>query len=954
MGSILFNCALNSNNQFMKMIFRKQPASRLLSALPLPRPAIRPTTGGASTRVCRRFLPGLLCLFLAFMAQAAPGDLDTSFAGTGRTNVGFGFGQDYGRVVVVQPDGKVVVAGTAGLLLPNGNNLAVVRYDTNNVLDPSFANGGKLVAAISSSTNVSLQLHISAIQIQPDGRLVAAGDVYDNGLSYMLLVRLNPDGSFDNSFGVNGIAANFAGSTPQLNAMVIQSDGKFVVAGLANSEFAVARFLTNGLPDPSFGGSGIVLDTANGDSGAYGVTLQPDGKIVAVGTGGFDLAVLRYTTGGALDGTFGPAHNGKVFTHFGGSGDLSFASAVAIELSSDFFTPNRIAVVGYGELNSVYTSIEVACYKFDGSLDSTFGGSGVVTKLVGPKSTFPNSLLIQGSGFEEHKIIVTGFSDTSADFGETFCVVRYNNNGTLDSTFNGNGIVTTSFGPGADEAFGSTLIAGGRLLVVGSTVVSSGNTDFALARYNLSDGSPDTTFNGGGKMTQDIFDRTALVKGLAVQADGKIVAAGSADDGSNDRFVMARFNLDGTLDRSFGFFGKVISPLGTNYSSANAVVIQPDGKIVAAGNSGSDFAVARFTTNGVLDPSFNGSGFVTTTMAQSGNTANAIALQSDGKIVVAGLGFNGANDDFAIARYNTNGTLDTSFDGDGKVITAIDTGEDVATGVKIQADGKIVAAGYAIVGGAVDFAATRYATNGALDTSFGSFGRVATVLGSGGAIGTAMDIQPDEKILVAGYTSTGSDLNLGLARYATNGLLDPSFNGTGKVITAIGLGTDFGMALALQTDGKIIVAGGGTIGAHQEFAAVRYRSTGDLDDSYGLGGKAIVAFNNGFDNSASAIAVDSLGRTVIAGQAGGLFTVARLQGDPVLKILSLTRLPNHHALLTGLGVPNTGHTLQGSTNMVPANFAPVGQVTADAFGHWQYDDSTAVPLPRRFYRLALP
>ena len=296
-------------------------------------------------------------------------------------------------------------------------------------------------------------------------------------------------------------------------------------------------------------------------------------------------------------------------------------------------------------------------------------------------------------------------------------------------------------------------------------------------------------------------------------------------------------------------------------------------------------------------------------------------------------------------RYTTNGIPDTTFNGNGKVITAIDTGEDVATGVKIQADGKIVAAGYTIIGGAVDFAATRYTTNGVLDTSFGSFGRVATALGSGGAIGTAMDIQQDGKILIAGYTAIGNDLDVGLVRYTTNGALDLSFNGNGKVTTAIGLGTDLGLALALQTDGKIMIAGAGTIGAHQEFAALRYRSNGSLDDAYGIGGKSIVDFNDGFENSAGAIAFDSFGRAVLGGQAGGLFALARLQGDPSLKILSLAMLPNKHALLTGIGVPNASHTLQGSTNMASANFIPVGQVTVDAAGHWQYDDATAVSFP---------
>jgi hypothetical protein len=162
------------------------------------------------------------------------------------------------------------------------------------------------------------------------------------------------------------------------------------------------------------------------------------------------------------------------------------------------------------------------------------------------------------------------------------------------------------------------------------------------------------------------------------------------------------------------------------------------------------------------------------------------------------------------------------------------------------------------------------------------------------------------------------------------------------------------MAIGLQSDGKIILAGNAIIVGRPEFVALRYHTNGALDTSYGVNGEAFVDFDDRADNNLFALAMDSGGRAVIAGDAGGFFGVARLQGDPHLKILSITRLPNGHALLTGVGVPNGGHTIQGSANLLSPSFGALGQATANATGLWQYDDAGAVNFPRRFYRLAFP
>lgn len=202
-------------------------------------------------------------------------------------------------------------------------------------------------------------------------------------------------------------------------------------------------------------------------------------------------------------------------------------------------------------------------------------------------------------------------------------------------------------------------------------------------------------------------------------------------------------------------------------------------------------------------------------------------------------------------------------------------------------------------------------------------------------------------------------LNLAVAVLvpAAPGDLDRTFAGTGMKRLRFGFGDDFAYAVTVQPDGKVVVAGYSTVSfffSGANIALVRYDTNNLPDPSFGDGGKAFVDFADQADNSAFALALDATDRVVVAGDAGGFFGVARLQGDPHLRILSLTRLPNGHAVLTGVGVPNQGHTIQGSANLSPGSFQPLGQMTTDDAGRWQFDDAGAANLSRRFYRLAFP
>ena len=402
--------------------------------------------------------------------------------------------------------------------------------------------------------------------------------------------------------------------------------------------------------------------------------------------------------------------------------------------------------------------------------------------------------------------------------------------GALDLSFNSVGTVTTSFGSAYDNGRSLAIQSDGKIVVAGNTDNGS-NYDFAVVRYN-SDGTLDTSFGTGGKVTTSVGNFSDDAYGVALQSDGKIVVAGVTSNGNSNDVAVVRYNNDGTLDTGFGTGGKVVTAINTNDDdTAFGIAIQSDGKIVVAGmarlngSSGGnyDFLIIRYNTNGTLDASFDTDGIVTTDFSSAYDAGNSIAIQSDGKIVVGG--YSGTNRDFALARYNTNGSLDTGFGTGGKTTTAIGSSNDVGKSVVIQSDGKIVLGGYARIGITDDFALIRYNNNGSIDNSFGSGGKVTTAIGTGTDWGNSVVIQPDGKILLAGFAAIGFN-NIAIVRYNIDGSIDNTFDSDGKVTTPIGPSGTTGSSIALQSDGKIVVAGSSyPSGSNADFVVVRYANT---------------------------------------------------------------------------------------------------------------------------------
>jgi len=323
----------------------------------------------------------------------------------------------------------------------------------------------------------------------------------------------------------------------------------------------------------------------------------------------------------------------------------------------------------------------------------------------------------------------------------------------------------------------------------------------------------DTTFGNGGKVTTAIGTTLDEAFALAIQADGQLVAAGTSNTGTQNEFALVRYNPDGSLDTTFNTTGIVTTAIGTSTDQAFALAIQADGKLVAAGYSYNGaqylFALVRYNPDGSLDTTFNGTGIVTTAIGTIADMAFALAIQPDGQLVVAGFSYSltDTQDEFALVRYNTDGSLDATFNTTGMVTTAIGSHNDQAHALAIQADGKLVAAGYSDNGTQDVFALVRYNPDGSLDTTFNSTGMVTTAIGGKGDQARALAIQPDGKLVAAGSSYTGTQNKFALARYNTDGSRDSTFNGSGKVTTAIGNKGASASAVAIQADGMLVAAG---------------------------------------------------------------------------------------------------------------------------------------------------
>lgn len=404
--------------------------------------------------------------------------------------------------------------------------------------------------------------------------------------------------------------------------------------------------------------------------------------------------------------------------------------------------------------------------------------------------------------------------------------------GDLDISFGNGGLVVQDAGSDQEAGHAVVVQPDGKIVVAG---LWKGPSDFEtiLLRYHA-DGSLDPSFGTGGIAITDTTDSLGYVTfGIAILPDGKILAVGQAIDAAGIRFLLLRFHADGSLDDGFGTGGAALVGVGGGTSAGFEVAVQPDGKILVGGYSNDgvqdNMTILRFHPDGSLDNTFDGDGVVVTNIGNDDSRGYVINLTPDGKIVVVGRMTNGSTTNIAVVRYNPDGSLDPSFGGDGVSTTQISSVSDIylPLGAAVQPDGKVLVTTNSYMNINEGFALLRYNTDGSLDSQFGNNGKALTAIGSFD-VARKTTVQPDGKILVAGYSNFNPQaVDMVLLRYNANGELDTQFGveGLGLIIADINSQADIALSMALQPDGKILLAGNTSTNNISDIAVLRFLSS---------------------------------------------------------------------------------------------------------------------------------
>lgn len=804
-----------------------------------------------------------------------------------------------GPSVAVDAAGDAVVAGSTANNSSGSNDFPT----TSGAFEPQFptganetafvtkfsADGGRLV--YSSYLGGSGQDQASAVALGPDGSAYVTG--YTGSTNFPVTV-----GAFQTRCG--GLPPCMNGGYGVFDAFVtrVAVDGSHLLyssylGGGGDGHGTGGNEFGHGIAVDSSGAAYVVGDTDSVDfpttAGAFHTSLSgiDDAFVTKVSTDGSQMLYSTY-----LGGNEGDCGGGHTEYAEGAAVDAAGDAYVvgvtcndpSFPVTADAFQRTEPGGVDafVAELNPGGTGLVYSSY-LGGSRDDLGFGVGLdstnAAYVVG--ATDSCDLPVTASAFQKNASGALGGGPT---YSEAFvakivagtggpinaaCPVPAapTGDGRLDPAFGTAGVVTTSFMGITDMANAiATQPVDGKIVVAGSTCVQSGQCGrinrFALARYSPN-GSLDTGFGTAGKVTTDFANGlstvpdNAFATAVLIQPDGRLVAGGVArvtvsSGGSvtqTDEFALARYNANGSLDSSFGSGGTLTvgapTPSGTPSGTLKAMVLQPDGKIVAAGYVGSafdQFVIMRFDGNGVLDTSFGSGGIVEAGIAGHSAQSYGLALESDGKIVAAGQSVSvspaGVNlTRLAVARFTSTGALDSSFGSGGAVETSFDktvaghleTESPMGTSVVIQGDGKIVVGGSSAPirsDGVHNFALARYTASGALDTSFGSGGIVENNFFDSDQVGMALALQSNGTLVIAGasneniYAPTSYFL---AARYLPSGVLDTTFGDAGTVETRVSNGgADEARALAIQSDGNLVAAGVSNTQGQAQFAITRY------------------------------------------------------------------------------------------------------------------------------------
>ncbi|HQW02956.1 MAG TPA: T9SS type A sorting domain-containing protein [Saprospiraceae bacterium] len=401
--------------------------------------------------------------------------------------------------------------------------------------------------------------------------------------------------------------------------------------------------------------------------------------------------------------------------------------------------------------------------------------------------------------------------------------------GNLDNNFSGDGKLMTPIGNGNDLAYGVAVQGNNRIVAVGVSR-QGGNDDFAIIRY-MEDGTLDNSFSGDGILTIDFDGGNDEARDVMILPDGKILVGGTARIGSDFDFAFAMLDSEGNLVTSFDGDGLSTYDFSNTNDALTRIEIYKD-RIYGIGssivNDLEQYAIVALKMSGAPETAFSQDGMLVFDVDAGQDVATGIAVQPDDKILVAGYTGIGFEKEFCVVRFKPDGSLDNSFSSDGIVIPDVGTIDDRAYGIALQADQKIIVGGSSYTDTGYDFALIRLLPDGNLDLDFGEDGYAVETIGPFFDDARDMILQPDDKILITGYAAqAATDADFGLARFTADGTLDNTFSQDGKVITVMGSGEseDEAHAIALQPDGKIVIVGEAQNNSNNlDFAVARYLS----------------------------------------------------------------------------------------------------------------------------------
>ncbi len=793
----------------------------------------------------------LLSLFFSFGALNAQnsGDLDTNFGFNGKVNTDIGQADFNINSQVTQTDGKIVLAGEFNNF--NTTYGFLIRLNTDGTLDTTFNGTGRII-----NENVS---EFKKVLLQPDGKILAGG----GEISAVTLVRYLADGTLDTTFSDDGIVITDTAEPLNLiyfEDFALQSDGKIVVLSYYNvgaQNYRLTRFNTNGTIDNNFGINGATITDIGGSELANSIAILNNDRIVVSGVtiaSATQIFVAKYTASGNLDTTFNTTGT-RVFTFTGVVG--ARPSNIVAQTDGKLLFANETYTNGTPKVYIVRLNV-------NGSFDTSFDGDGLA--IVNAPNDFVTNggvLKILPSG---KYMFLTGTETTINTVSyRKVSAFRFNSNGTADTTFDTDGQTTYTINNFDDDIADFSIASDGNLVFSGNTNFSFFQDRIFLCKIN-SNGSLNTAFNNGGKV-EFFFPFSAYdeIRVAKLQADGKIIAAGIAFFNDELRTVVLRYNSNGTLDTSFADNGILRLFNQGPFYNINDIEITANGKILIA--AGDVFSyVLQLNSNGTVDTSFGDNGFV----LFSSNFTNIrdIEVLSNGKILLAGneaytIGTSFSSN-FKLTKLNANGTFDNTFGTAGTSNAASTTADQEGLyNVKALPSGKIVASGTINNGNDVDVVVFRYNSNGSLDNTFNGNG-IATFGGPEYDVPTGLLTNSNGKITVC--SSIGNDSEPLITRLNSNGEFDTTFSTDGNLNFALETLT-FADDITEDVNGKLLISGSSiTNNTELDFTVLRLNDNGTLDNTFANNGQLKIEFENTND-SISALLVS--GNTAIAAGSGG-------------------------------------------------------------------------------------